>query len=69
MNEADRIAEAFHEAYERLAPKHGYRTRTESAVPWQDVPENNKMLMRAVVRELLARRVIGCGGERCEQRP
>jgi hypothetical protein len=53
-NRADRIARRFHEAYERLAPAHGYETRKASAVPWDDVPEQNKALMRAVIAELLA---------------
>ena len=52
------IAREFHEAYERLAPSHGYETRQESAVPWDDVPERNRNLMAAVVRELRDRGVI-----------
>jgi hypothetical protein len=48
-------AKAFHEAYERLAPQFGYETRKESAVPWSDVPENNRKLMIAVCRELFSR--------------
>lgn len=52
--DAERVARAFHETYERLAPQHGYETRKASAVPWADVPENNKSLMIAVVADLLA---------------
>lgn len=55
---ADRVAQAFHEAYERLAPEHGYETRAESAVPWDEVPANNRALMRSVVLELCDRGVI-----------
>lgn len=47
------IAMRFHEMYERLAPSHGYETRKESAVPWEDVPEKNRSLMKAVVRSLM----------------
>ncbi len=47
------LAQRFHEAYERLAPEHGYRTQPESAKPWADVPENNKSLMIAVCAEIL----------------
>lgn len=54
----DRIARAFHETYEALAPTFGYHTRDASAKPWPDVPENNKRLMRATVRHLLNRGVI-----------
>lgn len=55
---AELIAMRFHETYERLAPEHGYETRKASAVPWVDVPENNKNLMIAVVQNLLDREVI-----------
>lgn len=49
---ADALASRFHEAYERLAPEFGYDTRPDSAVPWEDVPEANRLLMQAVVRDL-----------------
>lgn len=52
------IARAFHEAYERLAPMHGYQTRTESAVPWDRVPGDNRRLMVATVRALREQGVI-----------
>jgi hypothetical protein len=50
---ASKLAKRFHETYERLAPSMGYETREESAVPWEEVPENNKRLMIAVCEELL----------------
>lgn len=46
------LARFFHEAYERLAPIYGYETRRESAVPWEDVPEQNRLLMTAVCAEV-----------------
>jgi len=49
---AERIAQKFHEVYERLAPQFGYVTRKESAKPWAEVPENNRNLMIAVCEEL-----------------
>jgi hypothetical protein len=52
MSKAEEIAKAFHETYERLAPEYGYKTREASAVPWEDVPENNKALMIATVARL-----------------
>lgn len=52
-NTAERIAQAFHEAYERLAPQFSYTTRKRSAVPWEDVPADNKALMVATVNSLL----------------
>jgi|HubBroStandDraft_6_1064221.scaffolds.fasta_scaffold00062_34 hypothetical protein len=55
---AEQIAQAFHETYERLAPDFGYKTREASAKPWAEVPEQNKMLMIAVVQALLAGDVI-----------
>lgn len=51
---AERLAQRFHETYERLAPDYGYTTRRDSAVPWADVPEQNKRLMIAVCAEILA---------------
>lgn len=60
MNNAEAIAQAFHETYERLAPEHGYETRKASAVPWEQVPEQNRNLMVAVVAELLDTGVITC---------
>lgn len=58
MKSAENVAEAFHEAYERLAPDHGYETREASAVAWEDVPEQNRGLMVAVISELFERGVI-----------
>jgi hypothetical protein len=49
------LAREFHETYERLAPEHGYKTREESAVAWEDVPAANKNLMIAVCDHLLSR--------------
>lgn len=46
-------AQMFHEAYERLAPEHGYNTRDASAVPWDQVPEPNKSLMIATAAAVL----------------
>lgn len=51
--EADQLARLFHETYERLAPTFGYETRKASAVPWDDVPDQNKRLMVAVASEVL----------------
>jgi hypothetical protein len=54
----ERIAREFHETYERLAPTFSYETRKASAVPWEDVPAQNKRLMMETVRSLLERGVI-----------
>jgi hypothetical protein len=51
----EQLAQQFHETYERLAPEFGYETRRDSAVPWQDVPEQNRSLMTAVCAELVGR--------------
>lgn len=59
--EAEQIARAFHESYERLAPAHGYETREATAVPWPDVPEPNRSLMIAVAEDLLDRGVVTKG--------
>lgn len=47
------IAERFHVWYEHYAPQFGYETRRESAVPWEQVPENNRRLMAATVVAVL----------------
>ena len=49
----ERVAKAFHEAYERLAPEYAYETRKASAVPWEYVPSLNRQLMIATVGEVL----------------
>jgi hypothetical protein len=58
---AEFIAAEFHAAYEELAPEHGYETRKESAVPWEQVPEQNRRLMQAVVGRLFKNGVITPG--------
>lgn len=57
-SDAEYVARAFHETYEELAPLHGYKTRDASAVPWEDVPEQNKALMINVAHHLLDGGVI-----------
>jgi hypothetical protein len=52
---AERVARLFHEVYEALAPSHGYETRSESRVPWEDVDPKLKTLMVATVTEVLRR--------------
>lgn len=61
MSQAEWIAKAFHEAYEGLAPNHGYETREASAKPWEEVPDQNKGLMVAVVEKLIEDKVIKVG--------
>lgn len=55
---AEQIAMAFHESYERQASDHKYETRKESAVSWYKVPDKNRSLMIAVVRDLLKKGII-----------
>jgi hypothetical protein len=54
--DAEKLAEFFHKTYEKFAPEYGYKTRAETAVNWEDVPEENKRLMihvcRLVINEL-----------------
>lgn len=50
---AKEIAKFFHETYEKLAPSFGYETRPESAVPWEDVPQQNRALMVAVAGRVM----------------
>jgi len=55
ISKAEELAKMFHEAYEELAPEHGYETRKESAKPWEEVPEQNKNLMIATVKRVFIR--------------
>ena len=55
--DAEQLAREFHEAYERLAPDFGYKTRDASAKPWEEVPENNRKLMTAVCAEVMAPKI------------
>lgn len=61
MTAEQAIAQAFHEAYERLAPDFDYATRTRTRVPWSKVPEDNRELMVATAKDLLERGVIAVG--------
>lgn len=63
MSAAEAIARRFHEAYELLAPDHGYETRQASRKPWSDVPDDNKNLMIAVVARLLDEDVVRPGDD------
>ena len=51
--DVEAIARKFHEIYEHRAPMYGYVTRTESSVPWDEVPDQNKELMIVTVSELV----------------
>lgn len=51
--EEEQLAKLFHDTYERLAPSFGYETRKESAVPWEQVPENNRKLMITVAAKII----------------
>jgi len=53
------IAKKFHESYERLAPEHGFATR--GLVPWEEVPEEDRNFMTAVISELLDNEFIAAG--------
>jgi hypothetical protein len=49
----DRGCEVMHDAYERAALGAGWETNPASRKPWADVPEANKVTMRAAVAALL----------------
>jgi len=40
------LARDFHETYEELAPEFGRKTSEQLAKPWDDVPEQNRLLTR-----------------------
>lgn len=49
----ERLAKRMHEAYEDLAPKHGWATQERSRKPWEEVPEANRQLMIEVMRQVM----------------
>ena len=50
MTNAEKLARAFHESYERLAPEYGYETREETKIFDSHTP--NGKLMIAVCEEI-----------------
>ena len=55
------IARSFHDRYETLADKHGWKPQESTRVAWEDLPEQNRTLMIEVVRTLLSDGVIAVG--------
>lgn len=49
MTDIEKLCELMHSAYEEAATKAGWQTQARSRVPWADVPEANKITMRAAV--------------------
>lgn len=47
-----RLARRFHDEYEAAAPHFGYATRPETAVPFDELPESNRLLMEHVCRAI-----------------
>lgn len=60
INAAEAIAKAFHEAYERLAPDYGFET-PRGPTDWEEVPEEDRSYMVAIISELLDSGVIAAG--------
>lgn len=58
MSSASWLAWCFHNIYEELAPKYGYKTRHETAVPFSGLPDENRELMIATCEKLLDEGVI-----------
>lgn len=49
----ERACQVMHDAYEEAAGPAGWATQESSRVPWADVPEANKVTMRAAMCALL----------------
>ena len=49
----ERACEVMHDAYEKAAKGAGWETQERSRVAWAEVPEANKVTMRAAVRALI----------------
>lgn len=50
----EHLCEVMHDAYERAAAGAGWETQEASRKPWAEVPEANKVTMRAAVGALLS---------------
>jgi hypothetical protein len=59
--QVEAIAHAFHDSYEKQADEHGWQTQESTRVAWEDLPEQNRTLMIAVVSDLLRDGVIAVG--------
>lgn len=57
----ERIAAAFHDSYERLAPAFGYDTREASKLPWPQLNLQMRGLMCEVIRDLIGKGFIEPG--------
>ena len=53
VDQTERLCEVMHDAYEKAALGAGWETQQASRKPWADVPEANKVTMRAAVLALL----------------
>jgi len=60
-SQAERIARAFHEAYELIAPECHPSLAHRSRRLWEQVPAPNRELMIRTVEELLDKNVIAPG--------
>lgn len=49
----EELAKEFHDTYEAKAHEFDYETRKDSAVPWEEVPANNKQLMISVAAHIM----------------
>ena len=52
-DEIEWLCEVMHDAYEIAAAGAGWETQAASRRPWDDVPEPNKVAMRAAVAAML----------------
>lgn len=57
-SKAEALAAAFHRLYEGIAPCFGYETRQETAVPFDQIPANNRALMITVCKILIDNDVV-----------
>ena len=51
-DEIKSIAMKFHETYERLSVEYGWKSQESCQVSFEELPEENRKLMLAVVREV-----------------
>lgn len=59
----ENIAREFHDAQERLAHDHHYKSPKDSRAGWTRIPEDHRKLIKAAVRSLITDGLIEPGPE------
>lgn len=50
---SEELAKFFHDEYDKLAPRYGWRTQISTQVTFDQLPDNNRALMVAVCEQVV----------------